>query len=171
MNNLHLVCFLFLAMFFAVVMTSCRDDNSEMLRQSKQMALSFHSAVIELDIDKLSDLVVFPFHLDNDVVIKDRAQFKKVLSRKIGGMQKRMLAARKTEAVTYADFIDGHAIRGKKLKGDAARKQAKKLHFVEGDVLVRCYSVDANRNQDGRDYYIVLRKNDLGDLKVHTYFD
>ncbi len=153
------------------LMTACREDNTELLRQSRQLALSFHSAVIELDIDKLSDLVVFPFHLDNDVVIKDRAQFKKVLSKKIGGMQKRMLAARKTEAVTWSDFIDGHAIRGKELKGEAAKKQAKKLNFVAGDVLVRCYSVDASGKQDGRDYFIVLRKNDLGDLKVHTYFD
>ncbi len=160
-----------LAFTALAILPSCKEDDSELLRQSKQIASQFHTAVLEIKIDEMSELVNYPFHFDNETVIRDAISFKKEIKKKLRGMKSRMKSARSMEAVTYADFIAGHEIRGKKFEGDKAREQAKKLNFEEGDVLVRCYAVDKKKREDGREYFVVLRKNDLGDLKIHTYFD
>ena len=155
----------------AISISACKEDDTVLFRQSKQLARQFHEAVMIRDIEKMGQLVYFPFHFDNAATIEDQIQFKKVMNKKLSGMQSRMKSARSMESVTYNGFVNGHEIRGKKLEGDAAIREAKKLNFEEGDVLVRCYAVDAEKRQDGRDYYVVLRKDDLGDLKIHTYFD
>ncbi|MFT7616985.1 MAG: hypothetical protein ACI97A_000615 [Planctomycetota bacterium] len=165
---------LFLTVLIALstlTISACKEDDTALFRQSKQLARQFHEAVMIRDIEVMGALAYYPFHFDNSDVIKDRVQFKKVMNKRLSSMQARMKSARSMESVTYNGFVSGHEIRGKKLEGDVAKREAEKLNFEEGDVLVRCFAVDSEKREDGRDYYVVLRKDDLGDLKIHTYFD
>lgn len=155
----------------AILLSGCKEDNTELLRQSKQLAHQFHKAVMIRDDKAMSELVLFPFNFDNQASADGREAFRKVVKKRFSGMQARMKSARSMEAVTYSAFIDGHPIRGKKWEGEAAIREASKLGFAEGDVLVRCYAVGEDKRQDGRDYYVVIRKDALGDLKIHTYSD
>ncbi len=154
-----------------VFLSACKEDDTELLRQCKQLAHQFHKAVMVRDDKAMSELVLFPFNFDNQDSADGREAFRKIVKKRFSGMQARMKSARSMEAVTYSAFVDGHPIRGKKLEGDAAIREAAKLGFMEGDVLVRCYAINEDKKQDGRDYYVVVRKDALGDLKIHTYFD
>ncbi len=40
-----------------------------------------------------------------------------------------------------------------------------------GGVLVRCYYADEDGGGDARSYYLDMQKDDLGDLKISTYYD
>ena len=153
-------------------LTCCAEEDNEILNRGKQLAERFHKTTMKTNVDELSSMVDYPFNFDNRHRLESEEDFKKFIGKKLREMQRRMSSARKIECLTYDQFLRGEKIRGVSLTREQAESESKKIGLKEGGVLVRCYAVGKDDGeQDGRDYFLVLQKDSLGDLKVITYYD
>lgn len=152
---------------------TCGDDGSAALeKQARDLAVEFHNAIGNRDERKLLSLVDYPFNFDCSRTIADESELRRVFfEEKRAAVRRAVRPATTLEEVTYDDFLDGKPIAGRSFEGEEARRQAAKIGFREGGVLVRCFFADEEGRQDARYYILVMHKNDLGDLKITTYYD
>ncbi len=162
-----------LVLVLGALTTSCKEDDTAALERARELAFSFHNAMMKRDVDALVRLVDYPFNFDLEEKARNEAEFRKILGKRWSEMERKMRSAVQTEQVTYHAFIDGAAIDGQSFDdADEAERQAKKVDLREGGVLVCCYHVDKETNRrDARKYFLVMQPNELGDLKVITYHD
>lgn len=154
-------------------LATCGDDGAtELEKQAQDLAVQFHNAIGNRDEKRLLSLVDYPFNFDNQMTIGDDAELKKIFFEvKRSAVRRAVRAAVKLESATYEQFCDGKPIASRSLEGEAAERQASKLAFREGGVLVRCFYEGEGGKQDARYYILVMHKNGLGDLKITTYYD
>lgn len=152
---------------------SCADDDSAALsKQAEDLAKEFHSAIATRDEKRLASLVDYPFNFDCQLTLDNEDELKKTFfETKRSSVRRAVRAAVKLESATYGQFCDGKPMNSRSLEKDQARKQASKLDFREGGVLVRCFYQGDDGSQDARFYYLAMHKNALGDLKITTYYD
>ena len=157
----------------AVFASSCGDDNDEIVKESRDLALRFHRALATSDYDVLVDLVDYPFNFDGkekDVTGADR--LRELLKQHRATIRERIAPANYTEVVTYDELFDGKELAGRSLSESQAKREAKKIGLREGGVIVRCYHRgEDDKEEDGRQYFLAMHRNALGDLKVTTYHD
>ena len=155
------VAFVLLGLF------ACSDGDKDLEPQAKQLAVRFHNAVADTNTAELVQIVGYPFLMDDVEVANQEAFEKEFLARKTK-MKRAVVSATEIETCTYGDFVKGKPVNGKSVTGAEAEKQAKKIGFREGGVLVRCYHKEDGK-EDGRRYLIVAHRDALGDLKITSF--
>jgi len=168
-TQVRLIAIMTLSVLLALVISGCDKSNPELERSARDLAVEFHGAIGEGNLQKINQLIDFPFLLDEKVV-NDEEEFTALFLKKKSAIRRAVNPARKMETCTFEEFLNGKSVAGKSLEEDKAKGQAGKIHFRQEGILVRCYH-EKDGVEDGRAYYLVMHPNELGDLKVTTYYD
>ncbi len=159
-------------MTFAFV-TACeqKDDSREI--SSRELAKRFHQSLSNGDIKDIMQIVDVPFILGSRKkgYYETEDALEKAFREKLSSLRRQIQASNRLEVVSYEDFLDGTPIAGKSLEADVAKKRAKVIGFREGGVVVRVYYRNKETGlEDARHYFLVMHDNQVGDLKITTYF-
>ncbi|MEZ6196503.1 MAG: hypothetical protein R3F20_12380 [Planctomycetota bacterium] len=159
------------ALLCGLLACGSKDDGRKTVARS--LAQQFHNAALDGDVATLLTLVDYPFMLDDQKsVFASEAELEKALQARLPTMRRHMRAANYLEVLTFEEFVEGAPIQGKSYSEEKARERAKIIRFAEGGILVRLHFRDKeDATEDGRGYFLVMRANSVGDLKISTYTD
>ena len=170
-KSICLLLFLFITLGFGLI-SACSEEGSERYADARSLAKDFHNLAVNGRYSELSTLVDYPFNYDLQHDIQSEAAFQRLMEKKGTAIGRRARPATAIEVVSYERFLAGDKVAGVSLSEDVAEEQAKKIGLVPGCYLIRCYHEDASSGRrDARGYWLVVRENSLGDLKVVTYYD
>lgn len=157
----------------ALLGAGCGKDEDKRIRTARDLAKTFHDAVLRSDVRVMLECVDYPFCLDDrNRIAASEDVLKPLLEKQRLAMYDRVQSANVTEVLTYEEFVGGKSFSGQPLAKEAAAAEAKKVGLRDGGLIVRCYHEDREtKRQDGRCYYLVMHQNSLGELKVTTYWD
>jgi hypothetical protein len=165
----------FALVFAACLPAGCAKKDEDKIRRAREVAKTFHDAVLRSDVRAMLDCSDYPFRFDSpgkDGVYYDEETLKPFLEKKRLSMFEHVQAANVTEVIAAEDFLGGAPFAGQTLSKEKAAVEASKIGLKDGGMIVRCFFEDkATKKQDGRGYYLVMHPNSLGDMKVTTYWD
>ncbi len=151
---------------------SCSEDGTERYSDARSVAKDFHNLAVNGRYSELSALVDFPFNYDLQHEILSEAAFQRLMEKRGASIGRRARPATAIEVVSYERFLAGDKVAGVSLSEEDAEQQAQKIGLAPGCFLIRCYHEDPESGRrDARGYWLVVRENSLGDLKVVTYYD
>lgn len=164
----------------ALGLAACKEEGQGYNESDAiDMARRFHNAVLSDDSRAILEMADYPFNLDDNKKIDGEPALLKQLEANLRQMRRRarapaLLKKPKTyvEVCSYEELVDGKEINGKSFTAEEARKRARVLGLREGGLLVRCYHVcEETSKKAPDDYYLVMHQNEVGDLKITTYYD
>jgi hypothetical protein len=160
-----------IALAMLLVLSGCADKEDGRKRDAQTLATQFHRAVFDGDMKSILALVDYPFKLDDRKVFERQDDLEKVLKGRIPVMRRAIKASNHMEVLTYEEFIGGEPLQGKSFTKEKAIERAKIIRFREGGIIVRLHVRADDGTEDGRGYFLVMHPNDVGDLKITTYYD
>ncbi len=159
----------YLGLALLLFLGACNKEDKQLESDARDVAEKFHTAVGPFDTKTLLRLVDYPFRLDGKIVHDEQELLEALLKKKVA-LRRAVSPATRMEVVSYESFIDGKPLSGRSFSPEEARAQADKIGFKKGGVLVRCYH-EEDGQEDGRQYFLVMHPDALGDLRITSYHD